>query len=270
MMTADLHRVSVALETPRHAALGACLSYRSEQPLAPGTLLRVPLGRREVPGLVWDAERADAPALPEGSELREVADVFDALPPLPADWRALVNFAAAYYQRGVGELAMAVLPPELRKMDSAALERRITRLKQRPAPVADAQAGTAAGAVPPVLAADQLAALEATAAGVASADSRPLLLHGVTGSGKTEVYLHAAAMRWRAGSRRWCWCPRSTSRRSSRRVSRRGFRAACWSACTAASRRRSACAIGCWRTWAWPIWCWARGWPSLRRCRGWA
>ena len=51
-MTADLHRVSVALETPRHAALGACLSYRSEQPLAPGTLLRVPLGRREVPGLV--------------------------------------------------------------------------------------------------------------------------------------------------------------------------------------------------------------------------
>jgi primosomal protein N' (replication factor Y) len=193
MMTADLHRVSVALETPRHAALGACLSYRSEQPLAPGTLLRVPLGRREVPGLVWDAERADAPALPEGSELREVADVFDALPPLPADWRALVNFAAAYYQRGVGELAMAVLPPELRKMDSAALERRITRLKQRPAPVADAQAGTAAGAVPPVLAADQLAALEATAAGVASADSRPLLLHGVTGSGKTEVYLHAAA-----------------------------------------------------------------------------
>jgi primosomal protein N' (replication factor Y) len=193
MMTADLHRVSVALETPRHAALGACLSYRSEQPLAPGTLLRVPLGRREVPGLVWDAERADAPALPEGSELREVADVFDALPPLPADWRALVNFAAAYYQRGVGELAMAVLPPELRKMDSAALARRITRLKQRPAPVADAQAGTAAGAVPPVLAADQLAALEATAAGVASADSRPLLLHGVTGSGKTEVYLHAAA-----------------------------------------------------------------------------
>ena len=70
-MTADLHRVSVALETPRHAALGACLSYRSEQPLAPGTLLRVPLGRRDVPGLVWDAEPADAPALPEGSELRE-------------------------------------------------------------------------------------------------------------------------------------------------------------------------------------------------------
>ncbi len=192
-MTADLHRVSVALETPRHAALGACLSYRSEQPLAPGTLLRVPLGRREVPGLVWDAEPAGAPALPEGSELREVADVFGALPPLPTDWRALVSFAAAYYQRGVGELAMAVLPPELRKMDSAALERRITRLKQRPAPVADAQAGTAAGAVPPVLAADQLAALEAIAAGVASADSRPLLLHGVTGSGKTEVYLHAAA-----------------------------------------------------------------------------
>ncbi|MEY3251605.1 MAG: primosomal protein, partial [Pseudomonadota bacterium] len=190
-MTPTGHQVSVALETPRHAALGACLSYRSEQPLAPGTLLRVPLGRREVPGLVWDAEAGEAPALPEGSELRDVADVFDELPPLPADWRALVNFAATYYQRGVGELAMAVLPPELRKMDSAALARRIARLKQRPPPTGDAAA--AGGATPPVLAADQRAALDAIAAGVAGADSRPLLLHGVTGSGKTEVYLHAAA-----------------------------------------------------------------------------
>ena len=42
--------VAVALETPRHAALAPCLSYRSERVLAPGTLLRVPLGRREVPG----------------------------------------------------------------------------------------------------------------------------------------------------------------------------------------------------------------------------
>jgi primosomal protein N' (replication factor Y) len=181
------HRIAVALETPRHAALAACLSYRSEQPLAPGTLLRVPLGRREVPGLVWD-DPGDAPALPDDQALREVADVFDALPPLPADWRALVDFAAAYYQRGVGELAMAVLPPELRKMDSAALARRISRLKQRP-PVADAS--TPPG-VAPALAPDQRAAVDAVLQAVAQADGQPLLLHGVTGSGKTEVYLHAA------------------------------------------------------------------------------
>jgi primosomal protein N' (replication factor Y) (superfamily II helicase) len=174
------HRLTVALETPRHVALAPCLSYRSERALAPGTLVRVPLGRREVHGLVWDGD-ADAPA---EQVLKDVLDVFDTLPPLPPDWRALVGFAAAYYQRGVGELAMAVLPPELRKMDSAALARRIARLRKPATPSPAAAPGIA-----PMLAPDQRAALLA----VAEPDRRPLLLHGVTGSGKTEVYLHAAA-----------------------------------------------------------------------------
>jgi hypothetical protein len=73
------------------------LDYTSEQPLAPGTLIRVPLGKREVPGVVWDA----APSHAVGdAELRAVGSVLDAMPVLDADWRALVDFAAAYYQRG--------------------------------------------------------------------------------------------------------------------------------------------------------------------------
>jgi primosomal protein N' (replication factor Y) (superfamily II helicase) len=186
----------VAVDTPRHAALGGCLSYASERPLAPGTLVRVPLGRREVAGLVWDGE---ATALAEGAALRTVADVFDTLPPLPADWRALVNFAAAYYQRGLGELALAVLPPELRRLDGPALARRAARLRQAPTPAA-----VGAGSAPPALSPEQAAAVAAVAqaraqAGPAGAEARPLLLHGVTGSGKTEVYLHAAAEALAAG-----------------------------------------------------------------------
>ncbi|MFN9101976.1 MAG: primosomal protein N' [Betaproteobacteria bacterium] len=188
--------VAVALETPRHAALAPCLSYRSERALAPGTLLRVPLGRREVPGLVWDGPAEPPPA---GGELRAVLDVFDALPPLPADWRALVDFAAAYYQRSVGELAMAVLPPELRRMDSAALARRVARLQTRAAQRAAVTGAAPAAAAPPELAAEQRAALATVAEARARADTRPLLLHGVTGSGKTEVYLHAADAALAAG-----------------------------------------------------------------------
>ncbi len=179
--------VSVAVDAPRHAGVGSLLSYTSEQPLAPGTLLRVPLGRREVPALVWD------PALgadPTAVELRAVAAVLDALPPLPADWRALIDFAAAYYQRSVGELAMAVLPPELRRIDNLRLARRVAKAR------APAAAGATAGAasLAPQLNTEQQSALAA----IAQTD-RPVLLHGVTGSGKTEVYLHAADAALRRG-----------------------------------------------------------------------
>ena len=185
-------RLPVVVETPRHVALGERLSYLSERPLPPGTLLRVPLGRRTVPGMVWDGEPE---ALPEGSALREVAEVVAALPPLPADWRALVAFAAGYYQRSLGEMALAVLPPELRKLDAAALARRVARLQRGQAePGAAGQAPAEPGAAPE-LGAEQQAALEA----IANADGRPVLLHGVTGSGKTEVYLRAAARTLAAG-----------------------------------------------------------------------
>ncbi|MDO9091123.1 MAG: primosomal protein N' [Rubrivivax sp.] len=183
----------VAVETPRHSGVGTLLDYTSEQPLASGTLLRVPLGRREVPGLVWDTPGPGAQPMPASSpppQLRPVSEVLDALPPLPADWRALVDFAAAYYQRGVGELAMTVLPPELRKIDNTRLARRVARALAAPRP--DAAAATVQAA--PLLNDEQTAA-------VAAIDQarRPLLLHGVTGSGKTEVYLHAAALALQRG-----------------------------------------------------------------------
>ncbi len=196
----------VAVETPRHSGVGTLLDYGSPRPLEPGTLLRVPLGRREVAGLVWDAPAqqpgGDAPADTAATPavaLRPLTEVLDALPPLPADWRALIDFAAAYYQRGVGELAMAVLPPELRKIDQTRLARRVARVRAQPrlaSALASAEALAAgpageAGALPaapPSLNDEQRAAVQAIAQA-----TRPVLLHGVTGSGKTEVYLHAAA-----------------------------------------------------------------------------
>jgi len=176
--------LSVAVETPRHTRVAGLLDYASEQPLAPGTLVRVPLGRREVPGIVWPR-----PADAEPTEgLRPLAAALTSLPPLGAAWRELVEFAAAYYQRGVGELALSVLPPELRKLDDTQLARRLKRLAGAPPP--------AAGAPPerPSLSAEQAAALEALAG-----ERKPMLLHGVTGSGKTEVYLRAADAALAAG-----------------------------------------------------------------------
>jgi primosomal protein N' (replication factor Y) len=171
-------RLSVAVETPQHAGLGGLLEYLSPSPLAPGTLVRCPLGRRTVPGIVW-GDQADG--LTPLERLREVAEVMHSLPPLPAAWRALVDFAAAYYQRGTGELALSVLPPELRKLSGVQVAKRVARLLKSPA----AAPGGVSSAWP-ALTAEQSAALEGVR------HTGPVLLHGATGSGKTEVYLRAA------------------------------------------------------------------------------
>ncbi len=48
-------RLSVVVATPAHSGIRGPLSSRSESALPPGTLVRVPLGKREVLGVVWDA-----------------------------------------------------------------------------------------------------------------------------------------------------------------------------------------------------------------------
>ncbi len=177
--------VAVAVEAPQHAGLAATLDYHCERPLFPGTLVRVPLGKRQVPGIVWD--RVATVAL-DAAQIKPLGDVLDAMPPLPAAWRQLVAFAAGYYQRSVGELALSVLPPELRKLDAAQLVRRVGRLAP---PATTAHEDAAA----PALNDTQQAAARA----LATMPPGCTLLHGVTGSGKTEVYLRAAAAALAAG-----------------------------------------------------------------------
>ncbi len=181
-------RVPVAVETPQHAGLDTTLDYLSEQPLAPGTLVRAPLGKRELLGIVWPGEAGE---LAE-ADLKPLAAVLDGLPPLDPAWQALVDFASGYYQRALGELALSVLPPELHKLDGTQLALRLRKLHKAMAAPPDA-AGADAPPAPSPEQAEVLAALAATPA------ATPVLLHGVTGSGKTEVYLNAAAQALAAG-----------------------------------------------------------------------
>lgn len=182
----DECRIAVAVETPQHAGLSGVLDYVAAAPLPAGTLLRVPLGRREVPGIVW---QQDPDPGTEPAALRPVTEVLQSLPPLDERWRRLVDFAAGYYQRSVGELALAVLPPELRRVSDVQLARRVKKLRTLAPPAADAPQEP-----PPALTPEQRAAVDAL-----DQAATPALLHGVTGSGKTEVYLHAAERTLAAG-----------------------------------------------------------------------
>lgn len=177
-------RLEIALQTPAHSALGDLLSYASNVPLAPGTLVRVPLGRREVLGVVWSAEEAAPVPEAEAVALREVAGALDALPPLGAAWRDLVGFAARYYQRSLGEVALSALPPQLRDLSAVQLARRLKRQGATDDPAGQ----PAGGAGLPTPTAEQAQALERL-----ETEPGPFLLFGSTGSGKTEVYLRAVA-----------------------------------------------------------------------------
>ena len=203
MSESSLRRVRVAVEAPQHSGLTGPLDYLGPQDLTPGTLVHVTLGRRDVMGLVWDdpAEGQDLPEqdqLPE-SELRPVGEALDALPPLSDRWRRLVEFAAGYYQRSIGELALAVLPPQLRDLDAKQLQARLKKLDKADAEAAKAAVATEGDAETPIpvperpaLTAQQQSALDALAEQSSREAPQPALLWGLTGSGKTEIYLRAA------------------------------------------------------------------------------
>jgi len=146
-----------------------------------GQLAIVPFGRREVAGLIIGL--AEQTEVPDG-KLKDVLAVRSQLAPLPPQWLALCGFAADYYQRPLGEVALPGLPKNLRTLTTTALDRALKKL-------AKLDAGHDGNPVnTPQLKPEQQEAVDAIA------DARgfaPLLLYGVTGSGKTEVYLQAAA-----------------------------------------------------------------------------
>ncbi len=186
-------RLDVLVALPAHSPLSmAPLPYLHDTALPPGTLVRVPLGAREVLGIVWD-EAADMPGTEVAPEaIRPVRTALTDLPPLNAHWRQLIAFTGRYYQRSPGEVALSALPPQLRDLDAVQLGRRLRKLQA----TATAQPPDTPASVPPPLTPQQqqaLQALETSGEGAGGQAPRPCLLFGSTGSGKTEVYLHAVA-----------------------------------------------------------------------------
>jgi primosomal protein N' (replication factor Y) len=171
----------IAVDSPLDFALDYRWSGEGDCP-QPGQLVLVPFGRREVVGLVVDVpERTEL----EPDKIRDVIAVRAQLLPMSEAWIALCRFAAEYYQRPLGEVALPGLPKSLRSEKTVALDKALKKsAKLATTDVAWQVAGAAD------LNAEQAEAVEA----IASAEGyAPMLLYGVTGSGKTEVYMQAIA-----------------------------------------------------------------------------
>jgi primosomal protein N' (replication factor Y) (superfamily II helicase) len=173
----------VALDVP----LPELFDYRCDDGVdaEPGDWVLVPWGKARRVGLVVETASASSLA-PE--RIRPIERIVAGMPRMPDHWLGLIDFASRYYHCGFGELALPSVPKLLRAAPTARSRgSAIDRARERFAPCGS---GTETAA-PPTLTPEQQHAVESLRD---AAGHHVTVLHGITGSGKTEVYL-----RWLAG-----------------------------------------------------------------------
>ena len=157
--------------------------YKAEEQLESGSRVLVPFRKREIEGFVIGS-RNEAPDI----EIHPITRVIDSSPLLRPEIFELCRWISKYYVSPLGEVLKAALPPGISP-------RHIGRGGQGGRPLVPLHSGVQGTrgrppcALRPVLTSDQSRALDAirTVTGF-----QTILLHGVTGSGKTEVYMRAA------------------------------------------------------------------------------
>jgi len=168
--------VEVALPLP----LRRTFTYRIPEALSeralPGAQVQVPFRQRRMRGVI--VSRAAS------SELRESRDLDAVLPgaPLPAHLMELAAWIAEYYIAPPGEVLASALPGGLEGFAGSRARRQATA-----DPVMPLALG---GRI--TLSTAQRTAIAAIGRAMEAGGFAPFLLHGITASGKTEVYLRVA------------------------------------------------------------------------------
>jgi primosomal protein N' (replication factor Y) len=145
-----------------------------------GSMLVVPFGRREVLGVVVglsDSSVVSDAKLLEPLRALELG--------VPVDLVALAEWISEEYATTVARALTLVLPP--------GAARRLSGRKRRAVARPSHLAVGSRRPHPPDLTSDQAAVLDSLMPVLSARRAERRLLHGVTGSGKTEVYLRAAA-----------------------------------------------------------------------------
>jgi primosomal protein N' (replication factor Y) len=176
-----------------------------------GQLALVPFGRQELMGVIMEIKNhSDVPT----DKIKQVLQVRTQCQPLSQEWLQLCSFAADYYQRPMGEVAVPALPKNLRVPKTTSLDRNLKKLEKLVLAKVESEGGSSAegnstenstensidnstnnstenkASTKPVLNTEQQAAVDAICLQQKFA---AFLLYGVTGSGKTEVYLQSVA-----------------------------------------------------------------------------
>jgi primosomal protein N' (replication factor Y) len=176
------HVVEVAVPRPLFGTFSYSLSAEQAQSLRPGQAIQVKFGRK-----LTHAYVASSP-IPvtdyRGSLEPEKLKAIEAVEPivLPADLLDLGQWAAKYYHAPLGEVFQAMLPAAAMGLRSQKKQpRAIERKVFEPTPI------------------ELSSAQQRAFHGIRDAKQSTALLHGVTGSGKTEIYLMLIREQLKAG-----------------------------------------------------------------------
>lgn len=247
------HPAEVAIFSGLNKTLHYCVPPGLVESAKPGCRVLVPLGRREVLGLIVSLDRVSAPSL-EKITLRPIRAVLDPEPVISQELLALAMWVSRYYFHPLGEVLQSVLPPGMDKslatsvrltplgrqcVEAGQTTRLLQLLAQKPVvslreikrkhrslgdcqeelksmesrgfierafgwtPIAQGPKGAGDGVVSEEwqgaegggmggrlkLYGDQNTVFEAVIPHVREPAFKPFLLFGVTGSGKTEIYM---------------------------------------------------------------------------------
>ncbi len=147
-----------------------------------GCRVLVPFGRKKMTGYVISA-RSRAPGR---VRLKEIVDVVDVEPLLNGNILRLAQWMSDYYVHPVGEVLRTVLPAGIKGSG-------------RSRAVDGSDGGFPFEEEYPDLSAEQSRVFDAVAEAMRAGKPGRFLLHGVTGSGKTEVYLRCIEEALRSG-----------------------------------------------------------------------
>jgi len=191
-MSQTAYTLQIAVPRPLRTLLS--YSHHADAALPVGTRVLVPFGKQQSVGLVISAEctpETDNPDAP--FTVKPVDAVLDAIPLPDAHLLELLQWAARYYHHPVGEVIFSALPVALRKPKP--LSTRLQKLLVSSTPTAT----TSPNPARLQLTDEQQQCLHHIQQWNAQTPRRPILLHGITGSGKTEIYLRLIAPLFAAG-----------------------------------------------------------------------
>ena len=171
--------LQIALPVP----LPQCFDYlpneeQDESAWWRGLRVKVPFGRRVLVGILVQVHTTPSCA---PDKLKPIIDVLDTVPCIPPSLLSLCQWVSQYYHYPLGLVVSASLPTLLRR------GRTIDAEASKPALQHEAECSSASAAL--TLNEEQAAALDRI---LNAQGFEVFLLDGVTGSGKTEIYMQAA------------------------------------------------------------------------------